>query len=647
MAPGGDIDSIKAAIVAGADAIYFGINRFNARNRAENIDINDLPKIVTLAHNHNCKVYLTLNIVILDSELNSFIKTIKKVQESAIDAVIIADIGMFYVLKKYFNSLVVHASTQMTTHNRGQIDFLNKLNVTRVNLSRELNSHEIKNISDYCHSVNIETEIFVHGSQCLCFSGICYMSSLLKGTSGNRGRCSQPCRDKYNLTKSEHNFPLNLKDSSLFQSTKDLLKTDVDSFKIEGRIKKFHYVYSVVKEWREQLDTIYSGNKPKNDIGNLRNVFNRDYSNSFFNDTIDENLFIDNPMDNSAAHLSKLRNIDLAEAKKEIYNKRTDIINDVTEKIRKLDLEKLNIVNNKSRSTSIDVPTFKKPHRNSITPSLSVLVSSEKEITKLKSSNSTKVFFEIPEIFNAEEIIKILKKYRELIPWFPSILIGRNFIEAVKILKQTNPEFIVSNNTGIAMIASRENINWVAGPNLNITNSYSLACLKEEFNCSGAFISNELSWKQIDRLNPPEDFPLYYSIYHPIELMTTRACLIKNIEGCKKSKLDMKCLGECSKQTTITNQNGEIFHVIKRPGYYNKIYYYKSFLNTEIITHIPDLFSNYLIDHRDIYSTKKKSDSKEKIIETFIAFIENKESNYIDSNLNINETTNSQYIKGI
>ena len=178
LAPGGDIDCIKAAIIAGANAIYCGLDKFNARNRAENITFDDLNGILRLAHSNNCEVFLTLNIIIVESEIPALIRLLNKLINTKIDGVIVQDLGMLYILSTYFKDLKIHASTQLTTHNEGQVKFLSKLGATRVNLSRELNLDEIKALTSTGHEHNVLTEVFVHGSNCLSFSGICYLSSV-------------------------------------------------------------------------------------------------------------------------------------------------------------------------------------------------------------------------------------------------------------------------------------------------------------------------------------------------------------------------------------------------------------------------------------------------------------------------------------
>ncbi|MFK5953947.1 MAG: peptidase U32 family protein, partial [Desulfobacterium sp.] len=287
LAPGGDLDSIKAAIAAGADAIYCGLINFNARNRATNINFEDLKGILNLAHGHNCKVFLTLNIIIVGSEIPELIKLLNKLINTRIDGVIIQDFGLFYLLSRYFKGLEIHASTQLNTHNEGQVKFLSKLTAHRVNLARELNIDEIKSLTLVGQKNNILTEVFVHGSYCISFSGICYLSSVHGGRSGNRGRCSQPCRDRYLTTPEGKNFPLNIKDNSAYFDLEKLSDAGVASIKIEGRIKKFDYVYTVVNCWKKQLQGFYEQNRLSNDNSELYKVFNRGFSDAYLTGNVD------------------------------------------------------------------------------------------------------------------------------------------------------------------------------------------------------------------------------------------------------------------------------------------------------------------------------------------------------------------------
>ncbi|RLC23711.1 MAG: U32 family peptidase, partial [Deltaproteobacteria bacterium] len=345
LAPGGDLDSIKAAIVAGADAVYCGLNNFNARNRATNIEFEDLNGVIHLAHGNNCKVFLALNIIIVGSEIPVLISLLNKLVNTKIDGVIIQDLGLFYLLSKYFKGLEIHASTQLTTHNEGQIKFLSKLNAARVNLSRELSIDEIKDLTLVGHRYNILTEVFVHGSYCISFSGLCYISSVFGGKSGNRGRCSQPCRDRYVTTPEGKKFPLNLKDNSAYFDLKEIYDAGVGSIKIEGRKKKFDYVYTVVNTWKKQILSLYNEGKLSNDNSDLYKVFNRDFSNAYLKGNIDKNLFIDNSRDHSIQQFSGINNDsankELLKEKISYYEDKAKITATVVKKI-----QQLNIANN-------------------------------------------------------------------------------------------------------------------------------------------------------------------------------------------------------------------------------------------------------------------------------------------------------------
>ena len=358
LAPGGDIDAIKAAIAAGADAIYCGLSKFNARDRATNINFEDLNGILNLAHRNNCKVFLTLNIIIVEVEIRALINLLNKLINTTIDGVIVQDLGLFYLLSKYFKGLKIHASTQLTTHNEGQIKFLSKLTATQVNLSRELNINEIKELTLVGHENNILTEVFVHGSYCISFSGICYMSSVLGGKSGNRGRCSQPCRDRYITTPEGKDFPLNLKDNSAYFDLKEICDAGVSSIKIEGRMKSFEYVYTVVNCWKKQLLSFYNQNILNTDNRDLYTVFNRDFSNSYLKGDINNDMFIDNPMDNSIKHLSGIGHYatdnETVNDPTEFYEEKADITANVKNKIEKLSIAKVPLT--LSFSGKLDAP---------------------------------------------------------------------------------------------------------------------------------------------------------------------------------------------------------------------------------------------------------------------------------------------------
>jgi len=739
LAPGGDIDSIKAAIAAGADAIYCGLNKFNARNRAINLNFEELRGVLKLAHGNNCKVFLTLNIIITGSEIQAIISLLNKLVNTNIDGVIIQDFGLFFLLSKYFKGLQIHASTQLNTHNEGQIKFLGKLSAHRVNLSRELNLHEIKDLAYAGQKRHMETEVFVHGSYCISFSGLCYVSSVHGGNSGNRGRCSQPCRNRYLTTPEGKDFPLNLKDNSAYFDLRELSEAGIDSVKIEGRIKGFDYVYSVVNCWKKQIRSFYDQNRLNNDNSDLYKVFNRDFSNSYLKGDINKDMYIDSPRDNSIRQLSKIENyrtnkkmeenrINFNEEKAEttaiIQNKIKPLsiakspltlsisgklgtylkvsvktpdssfsvlsesnllsaargldhdlllkkfrtLNDTAYYIKLIERENLQsdlfipykeLTSIKKRILArlngikkiiepIAVPVLKKQSTPHIKPALSLLISSQKDLY-LCDKTAADIFFQLPDCLKNEYpgFIDLFLKNRKIIPWFPSVLIGENYTAAVNFLKKVEPELIVTNNSGIAYEACQKGIPWIAGPFLNIINSFSLLCLKENFDCYGSFISNEISRNQMKSIIKPQDFKLYYSIYHPISLMVSRQCLHQQVIGCEKSSIDDDCIQKCQKSSSITNLSKVPFFIKKTKGNYHCIYSNNNFLNTDIVTDLPNVFSSFFIDLRDIKTETKIGMDKSGIIALFEQLLNGDRDSENELKQMIHPSTNAQYTKGL
>ncbi|MEW5814704.1 MAG: U32 family peptidase [Spirochaetota bacterium] len=309
LAPGGDADSVKAALVAGADVVYMGLSRFNARKRAVNISENDLGDLILIAHNRGARIYITVNVIITEDELTDCVNLIKLCLAKGADAFIVQDYGLLYLLKNLFPNAEVHASTQLTTHNTGQISFLKKFGVKQCNLSRELSQDEIKQLVPHAHDCGIKAEMFIHGAYCISFSGQCFMSSFMAGLSGNRGACVQPCRRRYRLSPAgEKSCLLNLKDNCAFKDAATLAALDVDAVKIEGRIKNFFYVYSVVRAWEKQLKRIKEGRIPATEDRRLEKVFNREFSAGYLNGKISGGMFQDSPLDKSLTVLGEVFN---------------------------------------------------------------------------------------------------------------------------------------------------------------------------------------------------------------------------------------------------------------------------------------------------------------------------------------------------
>ena len=744
LAPGGDIDSIKAAIAAGAGAVYCGLKNFNARNRAANLSLDELNGVLGLAHRRGCKVFLTLNIIVVQSDIPALFALLNKLVNTGVDGIIVQDLGLLHLLRKYFPRLQVHASTQLTTHNRGQIKFLSRLGVGRVNLSRELDIGEIRELTRAGREVGICTEVFVHGSYCISFSGICFMSSVSGGHSGNRGMCSQPCRDRYQPTDAGMNFPLNLKDNSAFFDLGLLAEAGVRALKIEGRMKKAHYVYTVTRAWRRQLDSFHGEGVLLDDDSDLYKVFNRDFSNAYLSGDMDKGMFSDHPRNNSATHQRQEQSAadegassgqwdrpfqEIARIKAEVretinalsieqaplavsvsgadgspltvcvktpehrfevkseanlvpqgnmtsaqhlnrdvFLDKFKAINDTRFFIDHLDLDKLNhglfisfreltgirkkilFALNGSRGSvdPVAVPTSPRPRPEGGRPGLSVLIDAPGDLSACREAG-VDVHFQLPSCLGdqASTLEAFIADNRDVTPWFPPVLIGADFDAAAKLLRRIAPRQIVADNTGLAHEAHDAGVPWIAGPNLNIANSHGLVCLKESFGCRGAFVSNELGQHQLRKIAPPEAFELYYSIYHPITLMTSRQCLFHQVTGCDKDRMDEACLGRCAKAASITDLRGKRFMIHKSMGDYCRVYNEANFLNTDVLADIPGLFSRLLIDIRDIPTGTRAEMDKNMLIQLFADHLAGRAGAVQALQSGIHPTTCRQYRKGL
>ena len=250
LLPAGSIEAFFAAIEGGADAIYLGLNHFNARGRASNFNLSQLEQLCFHAKKNNVKIYLTLNTVIKNEELPELLDTLFVLSKSKISAVIIQDWGIYYLIKKHFPQIKVHASTQMANHNSAGAIFSEKHGFERIILARELMLNELQEIK---RKSNIQLEVFIHGALCYSFSGMCLFSSYIGGQGANRGLCKQPCRRYYESEK-KNDIIFSLKDQQLLKYIPELTKTGITSFKIEGRMKSAEYVYRVAKAYRMLID---------------------------------------------------------------------------------------------------------------------------------------------------------------------------------------------------------------------------------------------------------------------------------------------------------------------------------------------------------------------------------------------------------
>lgn len=253
LAPAGNYDALLGAVNAGADAVYLGGEQYGARAYADNFSRDEIISGIRLAHIYHKKIYLTINTLVKERELEGLYDFLLPFYEAGLDGVIIQDLGVLAYVRRYFPGLELHASTQMTLTGSEGVSFLKEYGVSRVVPARELSLEEIKNLKE----TGVEVEIFIHGAMCYCYSGQCLFSSILGGRSGNRGRCAQPCRLPYEINGGKECFPLSMRDMCTIDLLPELIESGVDSFKIEGRMKKPSYVAGVTAIYRKYIDQYY------------------------------------------------------------------------------------------------------------------------------------------------------------------------------------------------------------------------------------------------------------------------------------------------------------------------------------------------------------------------------------------------------
>lgn len=282
LAPAGNFAAVIAAVENGADAVYFGSKLFNARRLAHNFDSEELKKAVQYCHLHGVKVNLTLNILIKNNEIVSFLNQVSNAAALGIDGIIIQDLTFAPLIKKHFPQLEIHASTQSTLMNSAAVHYWKKY-VDVFVLARELSKQEVQEMYT---NTKAHLEIFVHGHLCISYSGQCLISSLIGKRSGNRGMCASSCRKEYN----GNTYLLSAKDLCMINNIKDVVMSGAKTIKIEGRMKSAEYVATTTRYYRQQIDSYYANKKvpvTKKTIKDLKLAFNRDFTPGYFNNVTD------------------------------------------------------------------------------------------------------------------------------------------------------------------------------------------------------------------------------------------------------------------------------------------------------------------------------------------------------------------------
>lgn len=302
LSPAGNMNSLIAAVEAGADAIYLGGTLFGARAFAGNFNDDEIVEAIKYCHLRGVKVYVTTNILIYEHEVERFLNYIEFLHKNNVDAVLIQDLGMLDLVHKTFPNLECHASTQMHIHNLDGVIMANKLGCKRIVLARETSINLVKEIKE---KVDVDLEIFAHGALCVSYSGQCLFSSLIGNRSGNRGSCVGSCRlpykivDDHNKTLNDGDYPLSMKDLNTLEYIGELIDAGVSSLKIEGRMKSPEYVYTVTKLYRMAIDSYYENGKvliDEEELNNLQKLFSRGFTKGYlFNEEIDHILNTNRP----------------------------------------------------------------------------------------------------------------------------------------------------------------------------------------------------------------------------------------------------------------------------------------------------------------------------------------------------------------
>ena len=314
LAPVGSFDALKAAVQNGANAVYLGGKDFSARASANNFDREELKEAVKYAHIRDVRVFVTTNTLIKQNELKDFVEYAKFLYDIDVDAIIMQDIGAAMLIHELLPDFELHASTQMVAHSLEDVQYLESIGFKRIVLARELTVEEIKYI---CDNTDVDIEIFVHGALCVCYSGGCLMSSMIGNRSGNRGRCAQPCRQKYTMIDistgeeihSNGDYLLSTRDLNTIEEIDKIIETGVLSLKIEGRMKKPEYVATVIKSYRDAIDEYEATKKvsiSNETMEDLYTIFNRKFTKGLILGEVGEDVMNSNVPNNQGLYVGKV-----------------------------------------------------------------------------------------------------------------------------------------------------------------------------------------------------------------------------------------------------------------------------------------------------------------------------------------------------
>lgn len=654
LAPVGSPDSLLAAVRSGADAVYIGAKQFSARRNAENFDENDIKETVSYCHIRGVKVYLALNIMIKQSELQSAFETALCAYKCGVDAIIISDLGLASLIRKHIPQLELHASTQMTVHSPACLPLLKKLGFTRVVVSREMSKTELENFLNVAKQFDIEVEMFVHGALCMSVSGQCLLSSVLGARSGNRGLCAGPCRLPFKASGGT-GYDLSLKDLCLYEYINELKNMGIASLKIEGRMKRPEYVSAAVSACRQAVDI---GKVEPKLFGTLQDVFSRSgFTDGYYKGVLGRDMFGIRTKDDvissadTYAYLHTLYRTERSsvpiEMQTEIMPDKpislsvTDGVNtvkvlgDIPQKAKSKPLEKESVTDSLTKLGN--TPYFCQDITVSLSDGLFVSASEinslrrravellDSKRSELKSAEYTlpkidlngnlkgkKQFIarfssteQIPQ--NLDNIKAIIIPYEcqmpkidgvQIIAELPRYIANENFVEnRLYELKQQGINTVICGNLSTVAMAKRIGFDVMGNAGLNVLNSETVTVI-ENIGLASTLLSAEISLKELRNISA--EIPVGVFAYGRLPLMITRNCPLKNGRTC----------AECDKKGFLTDRKGMKFPVMCRNGY-SELLNSAPLYMADRLNEVPD------VDFLVLYFTNETSEEAEKIIKMY------------------------------
>lgn len=623
LAPAGNNEMLTAAVRCGADAVYLGLKDFSARRNAENFSLKELKTAIDYCHIRSVKVYLALNILIKEEELESAVETARQAYNAGVDGIIVQDLGLARLLHRNIPELPLHASTQMSVHSPSALNLLKELGFCQVVAAREMSKDELKSLCDKAESLGITVEVFVHGALCMSVSGQCLLSAFLGSRSGNRGLCAGPCRLPFNV-KNGTGYDLSLKDLSLFHYINELYSMGVGSFKIEGRMKRPEYVAAAVTACKQARD---NGSIEETLELTLKNVFSRSgFTAGYYESKLGKEMF-------GIRTKEDVLSADKAfPVLHELYrNERKSVPVGITAKIKRDKPITLTVSDKDNNSVTVtgqvpDIAQNKPITYENVIKNISKLggtpyydegggvdlddglfvsagelnalrrkaveeldyercrlnrkesdyrYKNELELSQKAHKNLSFARFksieQIPDNLDCIDALilplekcfnKVLKLNLPIIADVPRGVSNENIVlKQMKSFKEQGGKTVLCGNLSSVSLGLEAGLRVLADTGINITNSESFKQL-EEFGVKGGVISPEQTVTEIKQIKTQLEIGAV--IYGNIPLMLFRNCPLKNGISCK----------DCKKDGVITDRLGVEFPIECRNGYsemYNSV----------------------------------------------------------------------------